>query len=148
MALRLLTLASSFFMFVPASDILSARQDAIASVADYVKRLRTALLVLQTLDTAGEAIANCADAGYPSRLDADGYEGHYAQILMYILSQKTLSFIKTSAEHPAQVRVRSRYHHLRLLGRCPTDHRARAGWLDHCPGSFRSRCAPGFLHCR
>lgn len=75
-------------IFVSLSSCTSAlnllkRQDNSLDVAQYIKDVNTALYVAKSIQS-GNASTLCSDANLAADLDGSGYNGEYAQRLLYV----------------------------------------------------------------
>lgn len=70
---------------------LGTRQNDRLDIDRYISRVQTALQVINNI-SAGNASESCSDPDFPTRFEEAGYDGQYAQMLLYArLSRKECS---------------------------------------------------------
>lgn len=65
-----------------ASTPVHRRQTSAVTLAEYITQVKTAIYVIDSIK-ANNASSSCADSGLSTTLQSDGYDGQYAQQLLY-----------------------------------------------------------------
>ena len=73
-----------------ASTPFHRRQNAPTSLEQYISQVRTALYVIDSLK-AGNETTSCSDSDFADKLGTAGYDGEYAQRLLYVFNYNLLS---------------------------------------------------------
>lgn len=68
---------------VLSAGLLRRRQRESSENGRYISQIRTALQVIERI-RAGEAAQSCSDPGFWAALEEEGYDGQYAQTLLYV----------------------------------------------------------------